>query len=398
MSTTMITALGKGKNSKDVGAMLAQDIKHRLGGKKPGLAYLLVSSKYELEPLLKAVREELGAVPLIGSTTAGEFTDQGVQKDSVALAVLTASDDYRFFTASATGLHDDPMGCVQQAVAAIPPQTPGYAYRSAILLHDGLAGRGEEAVLSAATILGPKVSFAGGSAGDDLAFKQTFVFCNDQITTDSVVLCVIDSKLPIGLGVKHGHKPVTEQLTVTRAKDNVLYEVNGEPAWNVWKRLLKDTAKNIGIDVDQLNDASSVGIFLIRYELGLTTGKDFKVRVPLSKNDDGSLNFACTIPEGAKFQIMESPKPEQIASAETAARNALEQVQGRKLAAALVFDCVCRGIILGDEFAKGVQAIQKVVGDIPLIGFETYGEICRRMGEASGYHNTTTVVMLLPSA
>jgi methyl-accepting chemotaxis protein len=298
MSTKMVTALGKGKDSKEVGTRLAREVKTGLGSEKIGLAILLTSSKYELAPLLKAVRSELGAGLLIGCTTAGEFNQNSVEKESVVLAVISDSDNYRFFVSSAIGLHDDPTGCVQKAVSAIPAQTPGFTYRSAILLHDGLAGRGEEAVLSAATILGPKVSFAGGSAGDDLLFKQTFVFCNDAITTDSVVLCVIDSKLPIGLGVKHGHKPVTEQLTVTKAKDNVLFEVNGEPAWNVWKRLLATTAKTIGIDVNHLDDASAVGQFLIRYELGLSTGKDYKVRVPLSKNDDGSLNFACTIPEG----------------------------------------------------------------------------------------------------
>jgi methyl-accepting chemotaxis protein len=131
--------------------------------------------------------------------------------------------------------------------------------------------------------------------------------------------------------------------------------------------------------------------------MGLTTGTEYKVRVPLSKNAEGSLNFACTIPEGAKFRIMKSPKEDQIASAEQAAKYAMEQVGKRKLAGALVFDCVCRGIILGNEFHKGVEAVQRVVGKIPLAGFETYGEICRQTGQFSGFHNTTTVVMLLPA-
>jgi hypothetical protein len=393
----MATALKKGMPVAALGGQLVKEAMGKLGGRKPGVGLLFVTTKLDFEGLVKAVRKELGNVPLIGCTTAGEFTENAVEKGSAALTLLAATDDAVFSVSMAAGLHADPARCVQNAVNAIPAPAAGYSYRSAIFLHDGLAGRGEEAVMSATAILGPSVYFAGGAAADDLAFKKTSVFFNDQITGDSVALCVIDSKQPVAIGVKHGHSPVTSSLTVTRAKDNVLYEVDGRPAWEVWKALLAKEAKKIGIDVNALNTPSEVGQFLLRYELGLSTGKDYKVRIPLSKNDDGSLNFACTIPEGAKFKIMKSPKKEQIVSAERSAKNAKKQMGRNRIAGALVFDCACRGLILGDEFYKGVNAVKKVLGKVPLIGFETYGEVCRHPGQLSGLHNTTTVVMLLPA-
>ena len=67
-----------------------------------------------------------------------------------------------------------------------------------------------------------------------------------------------------------------------------------------------------------------------------------------------------------------------------------------KVAGAIVFDCVCRGVILGDDFRRGIEAIASTLGDVPLLGFETYGEIAMSPGQFSGFHNTTTVVMLLP--
>jgi len=69
---------------------------------------------------------------------------------------------------------------------------------------------------------------------------------------------------------------------------------------------------------------------------------------------------------------------------------------GRKLAGAIVFDCVCRAVILGDAFSKAVDGIKEVLKGIPLIGFETYGEIAMEMGQLSGFHNTTTVILLIP--
>lgn len=397
MPLKMVTAIGKGKDSAELGTRLAREAKSGLKGKRLAFALLLASSHYDHKALLKAIRKVLGKTPLIGCTTAGEFTEKQVAKESVALTLMSASPNYAFHVSMAMGLHEDAEKTVKKAVKLLPKRPPRFPYRSAILLADGLAGRGEEAVVSAMTVLGAPVSFAGGTAGDDLAFKQTFVFCNDKITSNSVAICVIDSKQPLAFGVKHGHAPVSPTLMVTKAQENVLYEVDNQPAWEVWKREMAAEAKNLGIDVNCLQEASEVGQFLLRYEMGLTTGTEYKVRVPLSKNPDGSLNFACTIPDGAKFRIMKSPKEDQIASAEQAAKYAMEQVGKRKLAGALVFDCVCRGIILGEEFHKGVKAVQRVVGKIPLVGFETYGEICRQTGQFSGFHNTTTVVMLLPA-
>jgi methyl-accepting chemotaxis protein len=393
----MATALKKGTQAEALGKTLVQAALKGLGGKKPALGILFASSKLDLPKLVASVRTTLGNVLLLGCTTAGEFTETMVKQKSAALALLSASEDYVFNLSLATGLHSDPGGCVQNAVQAIPAPPAGYPCRSAILLHDGLAGRGEEAVLSATTILGPEVFFAGGAAADDMAFKQTCVICNDQITSDALVVCVIDSKKPVAIGVKHGHKPASKVLTVTKAKDNILYEVDGQPAWEVWKKLMAGEAKKIGLNVNRLKTVSQVGEFLIRYELGLSTGEEYKVRVPLSKNEDGSLNFACTIPEGVKFRIMKSPKKDQILSAAQSARNAMKQMGRTPIAGALVFDCVCRGLILGKDFYRGVNAVKKVIGKVPLLGFETYGEICRYPGQLSGLHNTTTVVMVLPA-
>ena len=67
------------------------------------------------------------------------------------------------------------------------------------------------------------------------------------------------------------------------------------------------------------------------------------------------------------------------------------------MAGAIIFDCVCRAVICGGDFPKAVEGIKEVLGKhTPLIGFETYGEIAMEMGQLSGFHNTTTVVFLIP--
>jgi methyl-accepting chemotaxis protein len=63
---------------------------------------------------------------------------------------------------------------------------------------------------------------------------------------------------------------------------------------------------------------------------------------------------------------------------------------------ALVFDCICRNLILGDEFGRAVRGIGEVLDGAPLAGFETYGEVALSAGAMSAFHNTTSVVLAFP--
>lgn len=73
------------------------------------------------------------------------------------------------------------------------------------------------------------------------------------------------------------------------------------------------------------------------------------------------------------------------------------ELKGARAAGGLVFDCVCRGMILGDKFQREIDAVRKVFPDTPVTGFLTYGEIARFRGRLDGWHNTTTVVTAIPA-
>lgn len=395
MPTKFVTGIAEGQDSYKAGQEAALDALKKLGDKKADLSIVFASSKYDYKSVVKGVREATGHAPLIGCSSAGEFTEEKVGRETVVCALIN-SDTHKFITGLGKDLKADEIKALQEASAGLPKSVEGYPYSSSILLIDGLIGKGEESVLAALNVLGPNVKFSGGAAADDLKFKETYVFCGDEVLSNAVSLAFVASRIPVVIGVKHGHSPVSATLTITKAKGNILYMINNKPAFQVWKECLREQARQDGIDVDKLKDPSEIGSFLIRYELGLLIGENYKVRVPLSVNEDDSINFACTIVEGAVIRIMKSPPQEQIASAKKAAEIAFNSARGTKLAGAIVFDCVCRGVILGDQFYKGIDAIKSVIGNVPLIGFETYGEIAMEMGQLSGFHNTTTVILLLP--
>lgn len=72
-------------------------------------------------------------------------------------------------------------------------------------------------------------------------------------------------------------------------------------------------------------------------------------------------------------------------------------MKGRPCAGALVFNCICRGELLGVNHVRELNAVREVLGDVPIAGFLTYGEIARYAGKREGWHNTTIVIAAIPA-
>jgi methyl-accepting chemotaxis protein len=137
---------------------------------------------------------------------------------------------------------------------------------------------------------------------------------------------------------------------------------------------------------------------MIANELGLLFfDKISRARAPLSVGGDGSLVCAARIPENAQVCILDGEPQLMIEAARQAAEEARQNLGDRKAAGVLVFDCVCRGMILKEQFRSEIDAVRGVFGSVPVAGFLTYGEIARYGGKLDGWHNTTAVVAAIPA-
>lgn len=392
--TSFRTGIKKGEDSFQVGKKAAENALEKMKEDKVDFAVVFSSSEHDYEEVVSGVREVTGNAELLGCSTAGEFTEEKVESGSVAVALIS-SDNSRFFTSLGKGLAENPREALERAKESLPENVEGYPYLSVINLHDGIAGVGSEVAWSTLEVLGQNIKVAGGSAGDDLNMKETYVFEDGKVEKDAVGLGLIASEKPTVITVEHGHEPISPPLEITKSEGNTIYELNGRPAYEVWKEQAKDRLDNIGVSVEDLEPGEELITALTRFGLGLESSRGYKVRwLGLNPRTDGPIDLTCNASEGSVVRVMASPKEKQIESARKAAREAKEAAEG-EIAGALVFDCAVRGVILGDEFEKGVEAIREELG-VPLIGFETYGEVCIERGQMSGYHNTTTVVMLIP--
>ncbi|GAC1359357.1 MAG: FIST signal transduction protein [Polyangiales bacterium] len=351
---------------------------------------IFAATTQPLGALVESIQAAFVGATVLGATTAGEFTEERDAKGAVA--ALALAGDFEIFAGLGTGLKADAEQAVARAVRDLPRERPSHPHRTALLLLDPLAGNGEEATLITASMLGEGIRLAGGAAGDDLRMEQTHVALGARAETDAVVVALLCSKTPVGVGVCHGHTPLSAPLKVTRASGNVVSEIGGRPAWDVWRDATRLRAAAAGIDVDALAPADE-GAYLLRYEAGLAAGAEYQIRAPLARDAAGAIQFACGIAEGSVIRITESIPSRQIGSAREAARRARAQLGDHPVAGALVFDCICRNLILGSDFAEAVRGISAELGGAPLAGFETYGEIALDAGDMSGFHNTTSVVL-----
>lgn len=394
-TTQVVTALVEGNASECAHAAL-QVLSEQAPGRAPALLMVFASPAQPLPEVLPALRAAYPDAALLSASSAGEFTERGEVQGGVSVFALYG--DFAVDVGMGSGLGADVQQAVSDALEGLPESREGFPYQVALVLLDVLSGAGEEAALITAALLGDEVRLVGGAAGDQGMIK-TVVGAGERVEHDALVVAKLFSKQPLGLGTCNGHQPLSAPLRVTRAAGNVIHEVEGRPAWEVWVEQTRAHALARGVDPASLTEAGEVFNFVVVYEAGLQMGdQEFKMRSPLSRDAQGAMAFACGVPEGAVIRIMYSEGQQQIDSALEAARRARAQLGGAKVAGALVFDCICRKSILGSKFKDAVAGMTAQLGGAPLAGFETYGEVAMDSGDMSGFHNTTTVVLAFPAS
>jgi hypothetical protein len=366
----------------------------RLAGAAPTYGFVFVSPRHDLAAALATVQSECGDAPVIGCTTAGEIVEQGLQRGSVTVLLVAA--EATAHAAFATGLKANPERVARSLLEAAGSEKKVAASRdhrhlTTVLLTDGLAGTGEQLV-NAIYGMRPQAGarIVGGAAGDDGGFKATLVGAKGSASSDAAAALHVFGRAPWGVGINHGLRPTTKPMRVTRAHDNVVQEIDGQPAFLAYKR----HAASRGIDLLP----ESAGSYLVANELGLHFfDKIQRARAPLAVEADGSLRCAANIPKGAMVSILDGDPASMIDAARSAAEAARAELHGAPVGAVLLFDCVCRGMILKEHFGGEVTAVRSIFPGVPLAGFLTYGEIARHHETLDGWHNTTAVVVAIPA-
>jgi hypothetical protein len=389
MSTTKVavshTALTSGE---DAGNYLGKDILKRLDGESPDVLIVFASPIFPYELLIASLHNSCSPKILVGCSSAGEFS--GCYSGSSSVSVMAIrSDDMIFKAALGQNVKASRELAVQQVLPAFT--TTGYdnyPHRSALVLSDVLAGFADDLIHEITVNTGGLFQLFGGGAADDAKFNQTYVFYNRDAISDAVVVLGILSKKPLGIGVKHGWVNSSKPMRVTEAKGLSIVSINAVSAADIYEQHAKQNG-------DKFNRADPLPYFL-QNVIGIDTGDGFKIRVPLSINEDGSITCASEVPVGATVCIMSTSLDSAIDAARHAAKTALAGLGDNEFAGSLVFDCAATRLRLGAQFGKEIDSIAEILGSHNLAGCNTYGQIARAEGQFNGFHNCTAIVCAIP--
>ena len=278
--------------------------------------------------VLQALRALYPDARQIGCSTSGEISGVEVTDDTVVATAMELEHatirlaHVRLANASESA----------EAGAKLAHELAGEGLSHLFVLAEGLNINGTELVRGLRDSLPARVAVTGGLAGDAAKFEQTLVCVDGEVLSGAVVgLAFYGDRLRVGYGSMGGWDSFGPDRTITRASGNVLYELDGSPALDLYKTYLGPHAA----------DLPSSGLL---FPLSIAGEGDRRIVRTILGIDEaaGSLTFAGDMPEGAQARLMKANVDRLIDGAHGAADASIEPLAGNTESVAILISCVGR--------------------------------------------------------
>ncbi len=330
---------------------------------------------------------------ILGCSTGGQINNDDVNDDEIVAAVINFE---------ATGLRlcresiDDPRRSRDYG-EMIGRALHADDLAGVFVLSDGLNVNGSELVAGISAAIGPKIPLTGGLAGDGADFKETLVGGDCAPRARTVVgVGFYGPAIRVGHGSAGGWDLFGPRRQVTKSAGNVLFELDGEPALDLYERYLgPDELKGLPSSAllfpIQVYDAQSPDFAVVRTVLAI----DREAR---------SMTFAGDVPQGWTAQLMRGNFDRLAAGAADAARQARcglaaggSTGQASDQRFSILVSCIGRRLLMGQRTVEEVEAAGVELGpDTLRLGFYSYGEISphAKSGQCELHNQTMTVTTL----
>ncbi|THU41346.1 histidine kinase [Niastella caeni] len=255
---------------------------------------------------------------------------------------------------------------------------------AAFIISDGTNINGSELVVGFNETNKNNVPVTGGLAGDGSRFIKTFVGLN-QLPAEGVIVAIgfYGQQLQVGHGSFGGWDEFGPARTITRSEKNILYEIDGKNAFDLYKEYLGPYKKEL--------PGSTLLFPLSVKEPG---AEKAVIRTILTINEkDRFMVFAGNMPNGSQVRLMKASYNKLIDGSTRAALHTVH-TQVTKPDLAILISCIGRKLILRERTEEEVQAVNEIFGKATCTtGFYSYGEISPfHAGSQSELHNQTMTI------
>jgi len=258
-----------------------------------------------------------------------------------------------------------------------------------LVLSDGLSCNGSALAAGLATQLPSTVKIFGGLAADNDQFENTVVLVNGEAQSNVVVAVgFYGDRLEVSTSSDGGWELFGPERKITSSESNVLFELDGEPALELYSKYLGDRAEDLPgsallfpLAVKGPNQASAT--MLVRTILGVDA-------------DKASMTFAGDIPQGWTAQLMRATSDGLIDGAYRAGTKIQRPDTTTGDGLCLGISCVGRRLVLGQRTDEELDAVDGLLDhSFKFIGFYSYGELAPGSSGRCELHNQTMTLTSL---
>ena len=341
---------------------------------------------------LDQIRKKNPRAHLFGCSTAGEICGTQVTDDSlVVTAVSFEHTEFKGVHVQLDRVNNSSFGAGKYLAEALPCSVSmtgsdeSKKLMHVLVLSDGLKVNGSELVRGLIEHLPGGVTVTGGLAGDGERFEETLILCDNDVHKNTIaVLGLFGSRLKVGFGSLGGWDSFGPERLITQSEGNVLYELDGHSALELYKKYLGEHAK--GLPVTGL---------LFPLSLRTKTGETGVVRTILSVDEKArSMTFAGDVPEGSYVRFMKANFDRLINGAIGAAKTSYSAIGSVTPNLAILISCVGRKLVLKQRIEEEVEGVRDILGTSTIMtGFYSYGEISPfTPGTKCELHNQTMTI------
>lgn len=367
-----------GKSKEEIKIALENSM---LDGFSPTIAIVFISVRQDRGAICELLHSK--NIDIFGATSCGEFTNDQQSEGEIAILLLEVSkQDYAIL------FEDFEDGNLDEAASNLAKNAlKQFNNPSLIICSPGINQKGdhfegEKLVESIEKSLGPDKIYFGGKAGDDWQLKETFVFTNKKEAKYGIVALVLNAdKIALhGMAIT-GWKPLGIARTVTKSEGQLLYEIDGKSAVELYLRYLGKEDKLSEKDFKVFEELSMEYPFIVERDKNETVLKT-PMRIDSTEN---ALVIDMPMPEGSKFWFTSPPEFDIVEEVIEKASKLKETIKvGAD--AMLIFSCAGRQPILGPMINEENNGLAEV-WQAPMAGFYTYGEYGRVLNGRQNLHS-----------